>query len=361
MLGSMAGSKRTVSGERSNPAQDSVRRRGSVPCAVWLAMGAGMMATLCGGPAISQSRASLSASLPEARSDTPPPLAVRPTFEEILGTTEPGVPSPSFEDQVLEIVNQERWTNGMLAPLKGNAELATAAEGHSQAMAERNFFSHCDLDTGTLPSQRTAAAGYVGNGSAENAAAGQSTPVSVMATWMGSTGHRNNILSTSRRELGIGYFFQGGDQNNVRLDLVDPTCVHESLGGPYGHYWTQNFGFRSTSDSDPNVYPVVIDREAFATTSRSVDLYVYGSSWASEMRIRNAGGVWTNWMPHATDTSWQLSSGNGLKTVEVELRNAAMQVLTSLDSIHLDAPISDLFDDGFELGLSSWDVVHPTP
>ena len=103
---------------------------------------------------------------------TPPPIATSPTFEELLVTTAPGAPSPTFEDQVLEIVNQERWTNGMLAPLKGNHELAAAAEGHSQAMAERNFFSHCDLDTGSMPSQRTAAAGYVGNGSAENALAG---------------------------------------------------------------------------------------------------------------------------------------------------------------------------------------------
>ena len=79
------------------------------------------------------------------------------------------------------------------------------------------------------------------------------------------------------------------------------------------------------------------------------------------MRIRNAGGVWTSWMPHQTDFSWQLSSGNGLKTVEVELRSAALQVLQSVDSIQLDAPLSELFDDSFELGLSPWDFVHPNP
>ncbi len=57
----------------------------------------------------------------------------------------------TYEEQVLEIVNQERWNNGQLPPLKGNTLLDNAAEGHSTNMAVRNFFAHCDLDTKTSP------------------------------------------------------------------------------------------------------------------------------------------------------------------------------------------------------------------
>ena len=99
-----------------------------------------------------------------------------------------GVSGPDFVEQVAELVNQERWDNGQLPPLKLNALLNDAAGTHSTNMAERDFFAHCDLDNGDLPWDRMRDAGYNWSSAAENIAAGYSTPASVMAAWMQSSG-----------------------------------------------------------------------------------------------------------------------------------------------------------------------------
>ncbi|MEM7052065.1 MAG: CAP domain-containing protein [Acidobacteriota bacterium] len=257
-----------------------------------------------------------------------------------------GAGAPTIEEQLVEAINQERWINGQLPPFKGHNQLATAAENHSVAMANRNFFGHCDLDTLSSAGSRAATAGYTGGSIAENLAAGQGTVAGVVAGWMASSGHRNNILS-NRRDTGTGFFFQAGDQNNVRVDL-DGDCATDQISGPFGEYWTQVFGTRSS------VYPVVIDREAWSTDSRNVELYLYGTGWAAEMRLRNESGAFGNWMSFSTILPWQLSAGGGLKEVFVELRNGAGTVRTASDTIRFEGGVS-LFEDGFESGnTSAW-------
>lgn len=240
---------------------------------------------------------------------------------------------PSFEDQVMELANQARWNNGQLPPLKRNALLDAASETHSANMAARDFFAHCDVDTKQSPWDRMIDAGYDWNAAAENIAAGYSAPADVMNGWMNSAGHRANILSTGLRELGIGYVYQSGDQNNVRGD-ENGDCTADAFGkGPYFHYWTQDFGRINT------VYPIVINREAYQSGTRSVNLYVYGAGWAQDMRLRNEDGSWTAWQPYNADVPWTLSAGSGAKTVQVELRNGST-VRTASDTIILVEPFT---------------------
>ncbi len=266
----------------------------------------------------------------------------------------PPASAQTFEDQVMELVNQARWDNGQLPPLKRCGLLDTSAEGHSQAMADRDFFAHCDLDTHTLPWDRMTAAGYFWNAAAENIAMGQTTPAGVMSSWMDSPGHRANLLSTTTREIGIGYVYQGSDQPGIRKD-ADGNCVEDgTYPNGYRHYWTQNFGRRS------GVYPVVIDREAATAPSRDVDLYLYGSGWAAEMRIRNAEEAWGDWQPFAADVAWTLSPGNGTRTVEVEIRNGAT-VYGASDTIELDAPLTAVPDAGPGAGPASLRPAAPNP
>lgn len=291
--------------------------------------------------------------LPEESPHDPLPPGLVAPVEEIVppsvapdpegatrGEGEPGLESlsaassatPTFEERVAELVNQERLANGSLPPLKLEALLTQAAEDHSQNMAQRDFFAHCDPDTGTLPWDRMTAVGYFWNWAAENIAAGSSTPEAVMTQWMGSSGHRANILSTSVREIGIGYFLQSDDQGNVRHDLNSDCTVDSTGNGPWFRYWTQKFGRRS------NVYPVVIEREEHSTTDRDVSLYLYGEGWAEQMRLRNAGGAWTAWQAFDPEQAWTLPTGAGTKTVEAEIRNSFGTVLAARDSIYLDLP-----------------------
>lgn len=108
------------------------------------------------------------------------------------------------------LLNRARRRRG-LPPLGGDGRLRKAAAAHTRAMVKRGFFSHF----GTRPPGRTLAQRLhrsrylparrwiVG----ENLAYGtrrRSTPASVFRAWMGSTGHRANILRPSFRDIGIG-------------------------------------------------------------------------------------------------------------------------------------------------------------
>jgi uncharacterized protein YkwD len=216
----------------------------------------------------------------------------------------------SLSEQILELTNVERWNNGQLPPVKGQAQLNAAATLHSTNMATRNFFAHNDPLTGTNPGARIGAAGYSYSTWSENIAAGNSTAAATMGQWMNSSGHRTNILSGSVNELGVGY-------------------AH-GPASTYRHYWTQNFGRRS------GVYPVVIAREAFRTTACSVPLYVYGSGFATQMRFSNDGVNWSSWQTYAANATWGLTGASGTTaTVRSQIRNSGGTVIAAEDSIVL--------------------------
>ncbi|MER5260261.1 sigma-70 family RNA polymerase sigma factor [Streptomyces sp. NPDC002855] len=125
----------------------------------------------------------------------------------------------SYSAEVTRLANAERAKSGC-GPLTLNSKLGDAAQGHSDDMAERDFFDHTNPD-GEDPGDRVTDAGYKWSTYGENIAAGQRTPAAVMDSWMNSSGHRANILNCSFKEIGIGY--------------------RQGSGGPW---WTQNFGAR---------------------------------------------------------------------------------------------------------------------
>ena len=218
----------------------------------------------------------------------------------------------SFAHQVLHLTNLERRAQS-LPPLKGESHLDAAAYGHALDMAEGDYFAH-DSEDGRSPWDRITAAGYAYSTAAENIAAGYATPAEVVTAWMNSAGHRANILGASSRELGVGYAYEADD--------VYP--------GPYGyhHYWVQDFGSRG------GVYPVVIDDEAFSTDQAEVELYIYGSGWATEMMVSEDSGFdGAGWQAYTSTLNRDLSAGTGLKTVHVRQRNGAT-VVESSDSIY---------------------------
>lgn len=131
---------------------------------------------------------------------------------------------PSFAEQVITIVNAERAITGC-NPLTINNMLVTAAQGHSQDMAQNDFFSH-NGSNGSSPWDRMEAAGYSFSAAGENIAAGQETPEDVMTSWMNSSGHRANILNCNFEDIGVGYVYLENDTGETN----------------YHHYWTQVFG-----------------------------------------------------------------------------------------------------------------------
>ncbi len=130
-----------------------------------------------------------------------------------------GVSAEAWVSSMLARVNAER-ANAGLGPLQLCGNLGTAAQRHSDDQAARSVMSHTGSNGSTM-AQRVQAAGYVGwNALAENVAAGQPTVDSVVSAWMGSAGHRANLLSATYVHVGFGR-------------------ATSSSGTPY---WTQDFG-----------------------------------------------------------------------------------------------------------------------
>ncbi|MFC5695240.1 CAP domain-containing protein [Pseudomonas sp. GCM10022186] len=107
------------------------------------------------------------------------------------------------------------------APLTWNATLADAAQSHTRAMANQNFFDHKDRD-GRTPGDRVELAGYSAQLVGENIAAGLDSASKVVEGWLASPGHCANLMNPQFRELGAAY-------------AVDPKS-------DAGIYWTALFG-----------------------------------------------------------------------------------------------------------------------
>ncbi len=81
---------------------------------------------------------------------------------------------------------------------------------------------------------------------------------------------------------------------------------------------------------------MVINREAYETETRQVNLYMYGAGWATQMRFRNENGTWSSWQAYQPNAAWTLSAGNGSKTVNAEIKDGGGTVKSASDTIVLN-------------------------
>ena len=93
-----------------------------------------------------------------------------------------------------------------LPPLRENALLDRAAQGHASDMIRRSYYGHESPD-GTGAMERARAEGYPAAAIGENIAENQSSAAEVMDAWMKSPGHREHILSVTLQEIGLGMAF----------------------------------------------------------------------------------------------------------------------------------------------------------
>ncbi len=116
------------------------------------------------------------------------------------------VNTAAFERTVFALINQKRAENGE-KPLVWSDDLATVARRHSQDMADNKYFSHRGLDN-SMVSDRADRAGVlkwraIGENIAFNR--GYKDPLEkAVELWMGSTGHRQNLLDNHWKESAVG-------------------------------------------------------------------------------------------------------------------------------------------------------------
>jgi uncharacterized protein YkwD len=140
-----------------------------------------------------------------------------------------------FEEQVLVLTNQARAAGhdcdtagrfGPTGPLVMNERLRCAARVHSHYMSQTGHFDHVQPQNGSDPFDRIETAGYRFSSAGENIAVGQSSPAEVVAGWLESDGHCENIMSPDFSELGVGFAIGTGTP----------------IGSAEAAYWTQAFG-----------------------------------------------------------------------------------------------------------------------
>jgi len=115
-----------------------------------------------------------------------------------------GGPYSGLESRILSLVNAERRERGLRA-LVWNDRLDQAAKLHARNMATYRKMSHVipEVKLSTL-SARAQHVQYPYAMIAENIALGYMDAESVVRGWMGSPGHRRNILSPEATEIGTG-------------------------------------------------------------------------------------------------------------------------------------------------------------
>ena len=113
------------------------------------------------------------------------------------------------ERSILHYTNKERRKRG-LKKVAGHPALIKAARGHSRWMARRNKMSHTG-GGGSEPWHRAQRAGYPSGNVSENLYAtsghkgsGWKLGKHAVAAWMNSPGHRQNLLTSDIKHIGIG-------------------------------------------------------------------------------------------------------------------------------------------------------------
>lgn len=165
--------------------------------------------------------------------DEDDPIWDTPYCYPVAGPMKWPEPLPTWESEVVDLVNAARATGGDCgtmgqfppsAPLTVNPSLHCAARVHSKDMADRDFFDHTNPD-GEDPFDRMARAGYGSYAfQGENIAAGTMTARDTVDGWLASDGHCANMLGSHYKEIGVGAYEGAGE---------------------YVFYWTQTFGTKN--------------------------------------------------------------------------------------------------------------------
>ncbi|HEY0555935.1 MAG TPA: CAP domain-containing protein [Thermoanaerobaculia bacterium] len=142
-----------------------------------------------------------------------------------------------FAGATARLTNRARVASEMLAkvnearrrervpPLASNPLLDRISQEHAEDMLTRSYFGHRTPE-GLGPSERARADGYRA-GIGENIVEQRFSTQEALEAWLGSPGHRRNILDPTSREMGLGLAVGAG---------------YDAAPGGYRVIWVQSFG-----------------------------------------------------------------------------------------------------------------------
>jgi hypothetical protein len=130
--------------------------------------------------------------------------------QNILGTS-----TDLSDTAIIALVNLKRAEAG-ITPLTSNTQLTQAAQLKVEDMITNRYFAHTG-NNNREPWEFITASGYLYQSAGENLARGYQTTEAVVDAWMGSTSHKNNLLSPLYRETGVAII---EDPNNPEQSPV---------------------------------------------------------------------------------------------------------------------------------------------
>jgi uncharacterized protein YkwD len=129
--------------------------------------------------------------------------------------------------RVLQLVNEVRADGTRCGarsfapapPLQESAALDRIAYEHAADMARHDYFEHIDL-SGHSPADRVRASGYREKLVGENIAYGPTSAEEVVAGWLHSTGHCENLMDARFSEVGLARVSGQGLRHGLYWDQV---------------------------------------------------------------------------------------------------------------------------------------------
>lgn len=138
---------------------------------------------------------------------------------KIISFVKPGVLGTSSNitiQRVIELTNAERAKQG-LGPLVENSALDSAATSKAANMFSENYWAHFS-PSGKKPWDFISASGYRFTFAGENLAKNFEKPEDVVAAWVNSPTHRENLLNPKYSDIGIAV--EDGVINGQKTTLV---------------------------------------------------------------------------------------------------------------------------------------------
>ncbi len=118
-------------------------------------------------------------------------------------------PAASPAEKLIAAINAVRLVERKPL-LRTNPKLNAAAKTHAADMAAREFFGHKNPEGEGL-TERLARVHYKFALALENIAVGQRDPQIVVADWLESDGHKQNLLDPNVRDIGAAYLYYASD------------------------------------------------------------------------------------------------------------------------------------------------------
>lgn len=127
-------------------------------------------------------------------------------------------------NEVIRLTNEKRQAAGLL-PLEANSTLSAAAQAKGADMLNKGYWAHTAPD-GTTPWKFFTDFGYKYRYAGENLARDFSNPASAVEAWMASPTHRENLLSSKYKEIGVAVV-------EGNLAGVETTIIVQFFGTKY--------------------------------------------------------------------------------------------------------------------------------